>query len=178
MKKVIISILIFGILLFCFWNGVIILHRYYFGARITKGIEVYFSPKGGCESKIIEYIGEERGELYVSAYSFTNREIGEALVRKGRRVHVIVDRSETSKELVRYLKGRGIDVVMDRRHPIAHNKVMVGSGWVETGSYNYTNQAEDHNAENCIFIRDKVIADKYRENWKRHREHTVEAIYE
>jgi phosphatidylserine/phosphatidylglycerophosphate/cardiolipin synthase-like enzyme len=175
MDKLAIKIGLFVLFLFCIQFGIMLFCRKFIVDQSI--IEVYFSPKGGCKEKVIENIGREEREILVSAYSFTNREIGEALVRKGKIVHVVVDRSETSKDMVEYLIGNGIDVVMDRRHGIAHNKVIVGSNWVESGSYNYTNQAEERNAENCIFIRDKWIVEKYRENWKLHHGHSVEVSY-
>jgi len=37
---------------------------------------------------------------------------------------------------------------------------------VITGSFNFTKQAEEKNAENLLVIRDKALAAKYIENWK------------
>lgn len=143
------------------------------GASITvSGLDVYFSPHGGCDSRILEFINAENKEILVQAYSFTSMAIADALVAKGSIVHVIVDRTQTSDKIVQYLVAHGIDVLIDKKHPIAHNKVIITPGAVETGSYNYTKQAED-NAENCLFIKYKPLAAKYRDNWMTHKAHSV-----
>lgn len=143
------------------------------GASITvSGLDVYFSPHGGCDARIIEFINGETKEILVQAYSFTSMEVADALIAKGPIVHVIVDRTQTSDKVVQYLVAHNIDVLIDKKHPIAHNKVIILPGAVETGSYNYTKQAED-NAENCLFIKYKPLATKYRENWMVHKAHSV-----
>ena len=107
------------------------------GASITvSGLDVYFSPHGGCDSKVIEFINAETKEILVQAYSFTNMAIADALIAKGPIVHVIVDRTQTSDKVVQYLVAHNIDVLIDKKHPIAHNKIIVTPGSVETGSYN------------------------------------------
>jgi phosphatidylserine/phosphatidylglycerophosphate/cardiolipin synthase-like enzyme len=143
------------------------------GASITvSGLDVYFSPHGGCDSKVLEFINAETKEILVQAYSFTNQAIADALIAKGPIVHVLVDRTQTSDKIVHYLMDHNVDVLIDKKHPIAHNKVIVTPGAVETGSYNYTGQAED-NAENCLFIKYKPLATKYRDNWMVHKAHSV-----
>jgi phosphatidylserine/phosphatidylglycerophosphate/cardiolipin synthase-like enzyme len=41
-----------------------------------------------------------------------------------------------------------------------------------TGSFNFTKQAENANAENLLVIRDATLAEKYAANWKAHAEHS------
>jgi phosphatidylserine/phosphatidylglycerophosphate/cardiolipin synthase-like enzyme len=51
--------------------------------------------------------------------------------------------------------------------------VMIIDGEVViTGSFNFTKQAEQANAENLLVIRDQPIAEKYTENWRAHAEHS------
>ena len=67
----------------------------------------------------------------------------------------------------------GIRTLIDDKHAIAHNKIMViDQETVITGSFNFTKAAEDRNAENLLVIRDKDLAAKYIENWKKHAEHS------
>jgi phosphatidylserine/phosphatidylglycerophosphate/cardiolipin synthase-like enzyme len=40
------------------------------------------------------------------------------------------------------------------------------------GSFNFTKQAENANAENLLVIRDTTPAEKYVVNWKAHGEHS------
>jgi len=56
---------------------------------------------------------------------------------------------------------------------IAHNKiVIIDGGTVITGSFNFSKQAEEKNAENLLVIRDKSLSGKYIENWKEHAGHS------
>ena len=58
-------------------------------------------------------------------------------------------------------------------HPIAHNKVMMIDGeTVVTGSFNFTTQAEEKNAENLLMIRDTVLTAHSTQNWKDHALHS------
>jgi hypothetical protein len=67
----------------------------------------------------------------------------------------------------------GIPVRIDDRHAIAHNKVMVVDGvTVITGSFNFTKNAEENNAENLLVIRSPDLAAKYAANWKVHADHS------
>jgi phosphatidylserine/phosphatidylglycerophosphate/cardiolipin synthase-like enzyme len=67
----------------------------------------------------------------------------------------------------------GIRTLIDGKHPIAHNKIMVIDGQtVITGSFNFTKAAEEGNAENLLVIRDATLAAKYTENWNVHSAHS------
>lgn len=67
------------------------------------------------------------------------------------------------------LAHAGIRTLIDSAHPIAHNKVIVIDGeTVITGSFNFTKQAEEKNAENLLVIRDKTLAERYIKNWQDH----------
>jgi len=43
---------------------------------------------------------------------------------------------------------------------------------VITGSFKFTNAAEDKNAENLLVILDTDMAAKYAQNWSAHRQHS------
>ena len=67
----------------------------------------------------------------------------------------------------------GIETLIDDRHAIAHNKVMIiDDEIVITGSYNFTRAAEKSNAENLVIITSPPIAQKYLQNWQKHRSHS------
>lgn len=41
----------------------------------------------------------------------------------------------------------------------------------ETGSFNFTKAADEKNAESLLILRSKDLAQKYIENWKKHKGH-------
>ena len=43
---------------------------------------------------------------------------------------------------------------------------------VITGSFNFTKNAEEHNAGNLLAIRDATLAEQYVANWKAHAKHS------
>ena len=50
--------------------------------------------------------------------------------------------------------------------------MVIDGGTVITGSFNFTRNAEENNAENLLVIRSPELATKYAANWKAHLEHS------
>ena len=71
--------------------------------------------------------------------------------------------------LVNFLIHNGIPVRRDSRYSIEHQKYMViDSEDVETGSFNYTDGAVKHNAENALLLwHVPNIAAEYAREWHR-----------
>ena len=139
---------------------------------------VYFSPQGGCTSAIEREFGTAKSSVYVQAYSFTSAPIAKALLeakKRGVKVEAILDKSnQTAKySSADFLAHGGIPTLIDAKHAIAHNKVMViDEETVITGSFNFSKAAEQENAENLLIIHDRALAAKYLENWKAHAAHS------
>jgi phosphatidylserine/phosphatidylglycerophosphate/cardiolipin synthase-like enzyme len=146
--------------------------------QTTTDEQVYFSPKGGCTEAIVNNLDQAEKYVLVQAYSFTSKPIAEALVnahKRGVKVKVLLDKSQKHGKgsKLSLLVDAGISVSIDTKHSIAHNKVMIIDGvTVMTGSFNFTNAAEDKNAENLLVAHDKVLAKKYRDNWNKHQQHS------
>ena len=147
-------------------------------ASIPQGIQVYFSPKGGATDAAVNALDQATNSVLVQAYSFTSAPIAKALVdahRRGVKVQVILDHSQRTEKYSEadFLKNSGIPTLIDSRHAIAHNKIMIIDDCVVvTGSFNFTKAAEEHNAENLLVINDPVLARQYVENWHAHERHS------
>jgi phosphatidylserine/phosphatidylglycerophosphate/cardiolipin synthase-like enzyme len=145
---------------------------------VPPAIEVHFSPHGGCTDAVVKELGNAKSRVLVQAYSFTSAPIAKALVdahKRGVDVRVILDKSQRTEKYssADFVAHAGILTLIDAKHAIAHNKVMVIDGeTVLTGSFNFTKAAEEKNAENLLVIRDKAIAEKYTSNWDIHAEHS------
>ena len=145
-------------------------------------VQIYFSPKGGCQAAIVREMMSARSEVLVQAYSFTADPLTFALVelkKKGVLVDIVLDKSN---EVDRYSDLRifienDMEVKIDHEHAIAHNKIIIiDKKVVITGSYNFTNQAESDNAENVIIIKgNPEMVAAYRANFFSHREHAKPA---
>ncbi len=142
---------------------------------------VYFSPRGGCTEQVVQVIDRAQDRILVQAYSFTSRPIAEALERAHRRglaVEVILDHGQRSdgRSVAQALLAAGVPVEFDAAHAIAHNKVIVVDGvTVVTGSFNFTQAAEERNAENLLVIQDRAVAQRYEDNWREHQRHSRQA---
>ncbi len=147
--------------------------------RSSADMQVYFSPQGGCTAAVVNALNGARETVLVQAYTFTSAPIAKALVdahKRGVNVQVILDKSERTEKYSRaaFFKNAGIPTFIDDKHAIAHNKVMVIDGRVViTGSFNFTREAEESNAENLLVIRDSSMAEKYADNWREHLAHSV-----
>lgn len=151
-------------------------HRFFIPPPHT---EVLFSPKGGCEEAVVRELKRARKEVLVQAYSFTADPITFALVeamKRGVHVEVLLDRSneEDAHSDLRILVENQVPLLIDDKHAIAHNKIMlIDRRVIVTGSFNFTNQAEHQNAENLVIMtHHRELIQNYLANYQHHREHS------
>jgi phosphatidylserine/phosphatidylglycerophosphate/cardiolipin synthase-like enzyme len=151
---------------------------------VSGTVQVLFTPEDDAAGQIVLAIAHAQKQVLVQTFSFTNREIAQALIsakQRGVDVRVVTDaeqiqRMERSK--VPMVAAGGVPVFVDSLHASAHNKVMVidagsASPVVITGSFNFTHAAQFKNAENLLIFRgNRELTAAYLENWRRHREHS------
>lgn len=146
--------------------------------KLPTTAEVYFSPKGGCTEAIVHALGAAKQTVFVQAYSFTSKPIFAALLaaqKRGVKVQLLLDRSNLSQKSSEAddAVDAGVFVLIDSKHEIAHNKIMIiDSELVITGSFNFTHNAEESNAENLLLLRSKEVAARYADNWRDHARHS------
>lgn len=90
-------------------------------------------------------------------------------------MEIILDKSNRSDKYsaVDFTAHAGIRTYIDAAHAIAHNKIMIiDQETVITGSFNFTNAAEERNAENLLILRNKELTGIYLKNWERHWGHS------
>ena len=153
-------------------------------AATAWATEVHFSPKGGAEAAVVREINAAKHSVFVATYQLTNQRIATALTdawKRGVTVKVIVDKSQrpdptkVSKRSTCCAPdvAKIMPVLLDAKHPIMHDKVVVIDGeTVLTGSFNFSNAAEKANAENLVVLRDKELAAQYIDNWQQHATHS------
>lgn len=176
-----------GLLLACLLTSPVCAYEMLFpGKTFTASgtVQVMFTPDDDASGQIVLVIDQAQKQVLVQTYSFTSKEIAQALVRAKQRgidVQVIADaeqmqRMEHSK--VATIAADGVPVFVDSQHDSAHNKVMVidantPNPVVITGSFNFTHSAQHRNAENLLLFRhNRELTTAYLENWRRHREHS------
>lgn len=132
---------------------------------------VCFTPNKQCKMQIIGEINKAKDSILVQAYSFTDRDIAQALVRaakNGVKVQVLLDKSNrndkrSAKDLI---IQNNLLLRFDSPSGIAHNKILIiDNQTVVTGSYNYSAAAHSRNTENLLILHSPNLAKEYIKNW-------------
>jgi len=116
-----------------------------------------FSPRGGTEAAIIRAIDAARSEADVAMFTFTSKNIMEALRRasaRGVRVKLLLfigqkfpfaQEAKTGSMELRYKTGRLEKGQMHNKFAVLDGRLLIN------GSFNWTVTAENSNTENTIF---------------------------
>lgn len=156
--------------------------------QATGTIEYAFTPGDDAAGLIVRTIDTASSQVLVQAFSFTHRDIADALLRANRRgldVQIIADREQTESmesTAMQSLLDAGLPVFMDAEHSSAHNKVIViDQGGKRpaliTGSFNFTFAAQNRNAENVLILHGNPdLTQAFYANWRRHREHATALV--
>jgi len=129
-----------------------------------------FSPGGAIAATLIRAIDAARASIELAMFTFYSQDIAEALLRakqRGVQVRIVLDASQSKNmKLDEWFAYNDFDVrLLSGPDPHGawmfekmHNKFMVVDGkLLETGSYNYTANADDNNYENVNFIADAAL---------------------
>lgn len=120
-------------------------------------IYLAFSPYEEIEPIWIEMIDKAQTDIKISAFGFTNKNIGEALIRAHNRgVDVLIcndKRSSASKhDLGGLFRNAGIEVVIKKTTALNHNKLMVVDGEdAILGSWNLSGNAQKQDNSVVVF---------------------------
>jgi phosphatidylserine/phosphatidylglycerophosphate/cardiolipin synthase-like enzyme len=126
-----------------------------------------FSPEGLIEDSILRAIRAADRTIDIAMFSFYSARIAEELLiakRRGVAVRLVLDRMQSKlMKLDNWFAYYGFDVkILGGPNPFGnvfweknHNKFMIVDGkLLETGSYNYTKNAEENSYENANFYYD------------------------
>jgi phosphatidylserine/phosphatidylglycerophosphate/cardiolipin synthase-like enzyme len=136
-------------------------------------IDLHFSPTDGVAQYVLEEIGRAKRSIRFMAFSFTSDDIAGAMVdhrREGLSVRGVMERQNVSGTgaVFQQLERGGVEVLEDGNCYILHHKVIIiDEQIVITGSYNFTNSAEQSNDENLVIIADKELAAQYLDEFDR-----------
>jgi len=141
-------------------------------------VSAHFAPKGGCTVAVVDEIASAKQTVELAGRSLTSARIADALAaakRRGVHVTVILDAAQASehREQVRYLVGERIPVLLDAKHGLADNRVvLVDNHTLLTGSFDFSEASEEANAANLLILRDQSqIQSLYEENFRAHLAH-------
>jgi phosphatidylserine/phosphatidylglycerophosphate/cardiolipin synthase-like enzyme len=136
-------------------------------------VENYFSPTERISSRIVDWIDRARVRVDVLAFSFTENDVGDALIARQRAnvpVRAVFETRNVEGVGSEYgrLQSYGVNVLEDGNCYTMHHKVIIiDERVVITGSYNFTARAEDVNDENLLIIDSPTIAQAYMAEFER-----------
>ncbi len=140
---------------------------------------VYFSPGGGAQAAIVREVDAAKDWIRVQAYGFTSAPVLDALKRahaRGVKVRLVLDRSNRTARYsgATFMQNAGVPVLIDARHAIAHNKIILIDGaTIITGSFNFSKSAEERNAENLLILKEcPQLMNSYNRNFDAHAAHS------
>jgi phosphatidylserine/phosphatidylglycerophosphate/cardiolipin synthase-like enzyme len=138
----------------------------------------YFSPAGQCANAIAAEIANAKTSIDIAAYELTLDPLAQALLAadaRGVAIRVIVNPTQETinTPYPKHLQGHGIQLRTDRKEKLFHNKYAIFDGVaVETGSYNWTANAETANAENVVILHDATTAAAFAADFATHWNHS------
>ena len=136
-------------------------------------VMILFAPEDDAMNMLVPLIKQARESVYFMTFAFTHDEMGQELVKQSRRGvdvgGVFESRNATSSHSeIHRLYCNGIDVRVDGNSANMHHKVFIIDGKiVVTGSYNFSNNSENSNDENLVFLSNHDIAETYQEEFEK-----------
>jgi len=133
-------------------------------------IKILFSPKGGIAEEIISQIDNAQEYIDIAIFSFTYEPLAGAIIRAKRRgvkIRILMDKvqAQGKHSVYQFLLDNDMETIQDRRSGYMHNKIAIIDGRILfTGSYNWSESAEEGNQENLLeFIDEEEIIKVYQE---------------
>ena len=144
-------------------------------AVLHAGSQVYFSPEGGIQKRLIERIEASFESIDIMCYDFTAKQLARSILKardRGVLVRVLLDSSKIDDRasVFAFLKENGVSIkaISGINNGIMHNKVAIfDKSTVFTGSYNWTNSAEHSNYENGVFSDNESFIEGYSKEFNR-----------
>lgn len=147
----------------------------------------YFAPDDNLQKLIISYIDQEKEQIDIAIYSFTNKHIADALIKaynRGVTIRIVTDPSWLNDQFskIHMLQKHGVPIYLYNAHHnkkggnsrnLMHNKFMIfrknkeGKSYIWTGSYNFTRAATMSNQENVVIISKYSVVKQYQSQFER-----------
>lgn len=129
-------------------------------------VETRFCPEDRCHEVVLSELAEANESVQVMAFSFTDDEIGSALIERKDMldIRVIIESRQSGGQYSEYerLLAGGVAVRKDGNPATMHHKVfIIDQDTVITGSYNPTWSGANANDENLLVIHDKDVAEEF-----------------
>ena len=136
--------------------------------------EVHFFPNSAKEIHLINLISKTKISLDIAMFTINNVRIAAEIKNifyRGIKLRIISDGEciKMPSSNIYSLAAIGINIKTDDsvRYHMHHKFCVIDNSVVVTGSFNWTDQAVNHNQENLLFIENKNLAMKYSSEFQR-----------
>ncbi|MCX7761799.1 MAG: phospholipase D-like domain-containing protein [Candidatus Kryptonium sp.] len=137
-----------------------------------KRVEVYFSPSDGVASKITKALNQANHSIFFALLTFTNSTLSNAIKARYdagvRKIKGILDNNtDTGSQYSFLLNFSEVLIDTDRAALLHHKYCLIDPTHIFsdpiliTGSYNWSNSAENSNDENVLIIWDTLLVNLY-----------------
>lgn len=136
-------------------------------------IQNYFASEDNVVGHILDAIKPAQKSIYFLAFSFTQDDIGKAIIAKQKAGLTVGGVFETTGSNTPYseygkMKKAGLDVYTDGNPWVMHHKVIIiDEQTVIFGSFNFSDNANKQNDENLLIIQDPTIAKAFKAEYDR-----------
>jgi phosphatidylserine/phosphatidylglycerophosphate/cardiolipin synthase-like enzyme len=142
-------------------------------------LETCFSPDEPCSEKLLQFISSAEKSLDIAIYSISLDDLANELIKKSKtiKVRIVCDKVQAHgmKSKVKDLLENGVSIRYGKQKGLMHDKfTIVDSSMLETGSFNYTNNAANSNQENQIYLADAGVVSRFAERFEQMWEESVE----
>lgn len=130
-------------------------------------VQVLFAPEDGVAEKIVERVRQATSKIRFLAFSFTHDGIGQAVIARaasGVAVAGVFEKTGSETRFSEYtaMKQANLDVYQDGSPYVMHHKVIVLDGRTTVvGSFNFSDNADTSNDENCLIVDDPDFAAQF-----------------
>ena len=136
-------------------------------------VQILFSSEDDVAEHLLPYLENAQSSIRFLAFSFTHDAMGEAMRERenaGVDVMGVFEKTGSSTEYSELgaMYCAGMDVRRDENGSFLHHKVIIVDGrFVITGSFNFSNNANESNDENVMIIDNPEIAMLYIQEFNR-----------
>lgn len=137
-------------------------------------VENYFAPEGDIPPIIADYVAQAQQEVLFMAFSFTEEQIGSAMIDRaleGVTVRGVFETVGSLTEFSYFQRMRdthlpNLQVRQDGNPRIMHHKVIIVDGAIVIlGSFNFSSNANEANDENIVIVHDPQFASYFEEEF-------------
>lgn len=121
-------------------------------------VTIFFSPRGGGREAVLDELSVAEKSIKFMTFSLTDAQVGQTMMlraKEGVLIQGIFDRwlAAGQYSLFSSFKANHFDVVKDGNEALMHHKVILVDGkTVISGSYNYSQNAENNNNEAFLIL--------------------------